>query len=330
MKTSLLCLTLLAAHASAENLFQDKVPGKSEGAYAYIGQESTAALPLKLTFAPDGGHTVANLSQGSALTVLLVDKQGHYLLKTPFGLTGWAQAHPEGSRTPVDPFANLVSLKNTSPRDAGLFYLFHIRYNPAHSKALDSLERQPGEQGEMIYHALITELAPNSGEYQVLCDEGMSADPGCGFVPVGQAYDSQKHTWLGGENFIIPGNGFVYSETDSNEYHTVRSKWAFKDGQLSQVEQPFFYIGETYDAENAFALEKLDGQGEIPVAAGEALTLILNALPLRSCAQAESCAEFVLLAQKADGQAGWLRIKDIYDNAAQDQPRLAEFRFHGD
>ena len=90
MKTLPLLLALAIACAHADALFTDPVASKN--GLAWLNTETRAATTLTLTRNPDGGETIAVIPSGGTVGVLFVDDGGHFLVKTPFGITGWAQA----------------------------------------------------------------------------------------------------------------------------------------------------------------------------------------------------------------------------------------------
>lgn len=63
--------------------------------YYYVGLKTHTRAPITLFASPEARHEVAHLPKGSRVEVLLTDgelddkRRACYLLKTPFGLTGW-------------------------------------------------------------------------------------------------------------------------------------------------------------------------------------------------------------------------------------------------
>jgi len=56
--------------------------------FSYVGLETKAKVPLKLTAQKDGGETIANIPKGDSLQVVIRDGE-HLLVRTNFGLVGW-------------------------------------------------------------------------------------------------------------------------------------------------------------------------------------------------------------------------------------------------
>ena len=90
----LLALAITRAHGEA--LFTDPIATNSANApLIWLNRETTAATTLTLTREPDGGDTIAVIPRGGSITALMRDADGHTLAKTPFGITGWAQAQAQ-------------------------------------------------------------------------------------------------------------------------------------------------------------------------------------------------------------------------------------------
>ncbi len=78
--------------------------------FLYVGLDSTTITSVILYSERDFQHSVAQLPANSPVTVLLnVSGTDDYLLKTPFGLVGWAKI-PSGGLTPDgDPMAIVIN-----------------------------------------------------------------------------------------------------------------------------------------------------------------------------------------------------------------------------
>jgi len=66
--------------------------------FYYVGLQSRALRDVTITSDKSGRDPVAHIPKGGRMTVL-IDDDGHYLLKTPFGLLGWL--HIEQKTGPV-------------------------------------------------------------------------------------------------------------------------------------------------------------------------------------------------------------------------------------
>lgn len=56
--------------------------------FLYVGLDTKANVPLKLTAQKDGGEVIANIPKGDPLQVVVSDEE-YLLIKTQFGLVGW-------------------------------------------------------------------------------------------------------------------------------------------------------------------------------------------------------------------------------------------------
>ena len=94
------------------------MPEKADGVpLAYVGKDTRSATPLILTLGASGGDIIGSLAKDRPLQVLLVDSDGNHLIKTAFGITGWAQQGEDGDsetfpalKTVQDVHYNLVCL----------------------------------------------------------------------------------------------------------------------------------------------------------------------------------------------------------------------------
>jgi len=76
--------------------WQDGIFIEVKQPFLYVGLDSTTIKSITLYENRDFIIPVAQLPSGSAVTVLInVPRTDDYLLKTPFGLVGWAQIHVE-------------------------------------------------------------------------------------------------------------------------------------------------------------------------------------------------------------------------------------------
>ena len=114
----LLALAITRAHGEA--LFTDPIATNSANApLIWLNRETTAATTLTLTREPDGGDTIAVIPRGGSITALMRDADGHTLAKTPFGITGWAQAQAKPSpRWRCATTTRSTSTSTTTPNSA--------------------------------------------------------------------------------------------------------------------------------------------------------------------------------------------------------------------
>ena len=79
-------------------------------------------------------------------------------------------------------------------------------------------------------------------EFELRYDDGPSCDPTFTLwrkgadEPIGE---------FGGDQVVIPGNGFLYVIRRSNRSFEGREKWAIHKGQLVEITQSHYYVGVT-------------------------------------------------------------------------------------
>lgn len=122
---------------------------------------------------------------------------------------------------------------------------FTLYYNPALSEVLraphpDSAAME--ESGVEIERPLRARLSGDRQWFTIDCDTGPSADLSCTIfreTPQGLS----KVESLGGQRFIFPGNGALYTDGKNDQSFDIRRKYTWHDGQLTEVKQPFYYVG---------------------------------------------------------------------------------------
>ena len=172
----LLALAMGSAYAAADH-FTDSVPAKADGVpLSYVGKDSTAATALTLTAKPDGGDAIGYLPKDSRVHVLLADDHGNHLVRTDYGITGWAQKG-EKLEAGSEAFPALETLTETFNGDT----LATIHYNPQLGKKQDSYYhydannkpvsgKAPADASDDIYsrHLLLeTALKPGGTAYNL-------------------------------------------------------------------------------------------------------------------------------------------------------------------
>ncbi|MBK9657214.1 MAG: SH3 domain-containing protein [Rhodanobacteraceae bacterium] len=82
----------------------------------------------------------------------------------------------------------------------------------------------------------------STDEFELRYDDGPSCDPTFtlwrkgGDEPIGE---------FGGDQVVIPGNGFLYVIRRSNRSFEGREKWAIHKGALVEITQSHYYVGVT-------------------------------------------------------------------------------------
>ena len=284
-------IVLAAAHAQ---LLDRDVGGSNGQALAYLGKEAKAAAPLALTTQAGSGDHVAYADKGEPLSVLLVDKDGHYLVQTAFGLVGWAQAAAADAPATQDQFGTLHSVEGQENGEpSGIV----VHYNPDYFQVIN--DNIPVDGGPTVYRLLRGKIGADSAQYVVECDWGMSGDPSCSFNANGQ-----DGAMLGGDTFYVPGNGYIYSASAANAYYPMRTKWALRGNDAQEIKQPYYAVGIHSEALADLAVQGLDGKA-FTIATGGKVDVILHAPEQASCAKEEYCPELPLLVRNAEGESGW-------------------------
>ena len=254
MKTLPLLLALAAASAHAEALFTDPIASKNS--FAWLNSETRAATTLTLTRNPDGGDTIAVIPAGDSITALLRNADGHILAKTPFGITGWAQAQAGEDSGETFP---ALALRHDDALNLDLYYHpelgkpqnNHYYYSDAEpdtpapglpqESALD--DRPPAYE---IYDRLLdTAFVRGGARYHMDCTVSLSGQHYCIFLPVREGKIRRTGVAaLPGQTFYLPGNGHIYSDVDDSgvRYYRLRQKWALENGEMREIEQPYHYL----------------------------------------------------------------------------------------
>ena len=352
--TSVLLLAAVGATAAPLPL-ADGLPAGKNGTLTYIGKETKTTAPLALTLDPAGGATVALIPAGGQITALLDDGKGHILAANHFGLTGWAQ--PAAATDENDDFPALAI--SAPEKDTEETPAFLLHYLPALGKAaqetyyLDEDGKRhdgippAGKAGEpapyyAVYaHLLDTALKAGGATYHVDCSEGMSDDYACDFYREGSARTDAPV--LAGQDFYIPGNGYVYTDYDDSgsSYYRKRQKWVLVGNAFKEVPQPYYYLGldSAYHGDDNQATGILDKKATLTLMgddgkkvgtlnAGDTFTLLLADARYDCPAGARIgdandpiCTEARLLVKTADGTLGWLTVD--YDYSKKDEsPRI--------
>lgn len=350
----LAALTAGSVHAAADS-FADSVPAKAEGLpLVYVGKDTTAATALTLTFKTDGGHDIGSIGKGGKVHVLLVDDKGNHLVRSNYGIVGWAQAR-ESKDAGDETFPALDTVE-----DKEIYAT--IRYNPQLGEKRDSRYYFANEEGKEsaiagippqkeeddfseAYHRLLeTALAPGGTRYNVDCSAGVEGGPYCVFHTVRDRLPNINEGSGVPEDLTIPGNGYLYSDSDSGDrYFRAREKWALKDDFVLNIEQPYYYLGvdTTYKgrwhyedndpesrAEPLKLTDRIGGDKTIAeIAPGDKISLILIQQRFverdGETLEPEERIPAWLLIKTADGKTGWVKIAAMDENNAfPDIPEL--------
>ena len=328
-KTLALLLALAAGSAyAAADSFADSIPAQADGVpLAYVGKDTTATTALTLTAKPSGGDAIGYLPKDSRVHVLLADDHGNHLVRTDYGLTGWAQKG-ENPDAGSEAFPPLETAKDE--------YAATLHYNP-------QLAGKPHNNPSEETLTLETALQPGGVRYQIYCDGDVNTPP-CTFTPIAKK-QAKKATRIGlPDNLTLPGNGYVYSNSSDNSPYRLRDKWRIQGKEAQNIKQPFYalgyhgtYQGRSYRQENGLAetraeplplTDRIDGSNTIAeVAPGSEVTLILLRQPFARAGEAPDYSyiakdsPYWLLLQTADGKTGWHKVESRF-NADYHQPKF--------
>jgi hypothetical protein len=142
-------------------------------------------------------------------------------------------------------FDNLKKIKIGGQENVFLMYNSSMAYE--FNTKLQDLDRAdplyPKEADSREDIKLIkTKIDQNSDvEYYIVFSENPSGDPHYMFYRDGQ-FESYE-TSISGYCLYIPGDGFLYSSGHINNNFDTRVKYVFKDNKISEVEQPYYYVG---------------------------------------------------------------------------------------
>lgn len=230
-------------------------------------------------------------------------------------------------------FTALATQPSPGPADAAFPQLKHLDtglgfalyYDPALSEVLaaphphaDSME----ESGLQIERPLRTRLNGDRQWFTIDCDTGPSADLSCTVYREARQR-LRKVASLRGERFFFPGDGTVYTEGKNDENFKTRRKYSWRDGALSEVKQPFYFVG--LDSTTLVDLDLFSSKEfRQPVARlpkGTAVTVLLNeAVDLGD--DDHDSANY--LVKTPFGLIGWIR------SPVDQAPVIEGLLYHGD
>ena len=77
--------------------------------------------------------------------------------------------------------------------------------------------------------------------FYVVFSEGPSGDPNFYFLST--SLHDKVFGYLGCEEIVIPGNGFVYTKCRANKDYLKRRKYKVEDTGFKEITQPYYYVG---------------------------------------------------------------------------------------
>ena len=206
------------------------------------------------------------------------------------------------------------------PQSAGQ----QVSYDATLTQLLGSAPVQPGDNLQGVegiddpkdtVRVLITRLDRTSPlQYLVYFNPGPSEDP------VFVIADEKTKKILGSletDQLVFPGNGFVYTMGRTDKIHTEHRKFSIRDGKLTEVKQPFLFVGLESHATTILALTAKKGGGELiaTLPKGDPVYVVLS--------DGED-----LLIKSAFGLLGWFRMTK--DHETPDTTPIEGIYFAGD
>ena len=117
-----------------------------------------------------------------------------------------------------------------------------VHFDPVLAQPLNDFEEIPDHPAGGYRTVLSGRLVAKGMRYTLRYDDGPSCDPTFTLwrkgadEPIGE---------FGGDQVVIPGNGFLYVIRRSNRSFEGREKWAIHKGQLVEITQSHYYVGVT-------------------------------------------------------------------------------------
>jgi hypothetical protein len=99
---------------------------------------------------------------------------------------------------------------------------------------------------------MLTSLDKSAEKYLIVFDPGPSGDPSFSFYKAdaqeGPPLDirlsgGETYPQVNGLDLVMPGNGIIYVAGHTNEMFNKRRKLRLVQGELVEVDQPFYYVG---------------------------------------------------------------------------------------
>lgn len=170
-------------------------------------------------------------------------------------------------------FPGLQTQALESPCAAGI----RVHFDPtlAEGRAdYTAIEEHPAGGETLLLVGRIDRSKPD--RYRVIYDDGPSCDP---TFTVYRDGASEPLGSFGGEQLIVPGNGYLYVIRRSNRSYEGREKWEIRDGALVEVAQPLRYVGLPSRTLKAISLRQTQAEGATVLAqvpAGETVTIVAH------------------------------------------------------
>lgn len=213
------------------------------------------------------------------------------------------------------PLAAAEPFPGLQPIEIEDYFKVRIFYDPKISQGMNEpLNPEGAEAGEpRVTRRLRTKIdRTKDEEVWIDFDPGPSVDPGIVVTRVGS---TEPAGYVSGLDFYIPGTGAIYASGHTNTMFDTRVKYVLEGGKLSEVKQPFYWVGLESKALKDIALLSAKGSQEVVarLPKGSALTVVL----------AEG--DWYLI-KTPFGLVGWIEVKDY----AQQAETVEGLFFQGD
>ena len=150
-----------------------------------------------------------------------------------------------------------------------------------------------------------------NGIYLLAFNPGPSDDPSY------EIYDLHKKLLarIYADSIFIPGNGFIYTISLTDEFFAIHKKFKFKDDTVVEIKQPFYYVGFRTKTKRPIRLYRdFECTKQLAVLAAGSPVLIIGQREDR------------LLIKSPFGLVGWWKMRDC----DVDCKYLQGIYFHGD
>ena len=169
--------------------------------------------------------------------------------------------------------------------------------------------------------------ASMSKPVHILYSPGPSEDPL--FTIIDQ--NNQRLWSEGAEQMAINSNGVIYLSGNTNKMFNQRMKFQFRDFQVTEVAQPYYYVdvkGALLKPVKLYSQPNKQGQLIATLPVGYEIEILLAAATPQPTGDEESSLTKDYLAKTAFGLVGWLRLTD--DDTYHMNPIVPGLGFMGD
>ena len=106
----------------------------------------------------------------------------------------------------------------------------------------DPFYQEPGEMGMDMQILVKTKITESGDEYAIMFSSGPSDDPT--FLIYKADTPKEPIADIYALELYIPGTGFIYSAGHTNNLFNTRKKFKLSGNKITEVKQPFYYVGK--------------------------------------------------------------------------------------